>query len=118
MSKIFLSVILVSCINIFGVHGQGTINGFSHIPAHPTPSDSITFFIEVSFTSGSCNPDSKGINVNGFNEDLNTYYSSISNISEMKDALNKYSGTKNLNKTIPDSWPKISKKHIQVYEKN
>ena len=58
------------------------------------------------------------INVNGFNEDLNTYYSSISNISEMKDALNKYSGTKNLNKTIPDSWSKIGKKHIQVYEKN
>ena len=57
------------------------------------------------------------INVNGFNEDLNTYYSSISNISEMKDALNKYSGTKNLNKTIPDSWPKIGKKHIQVYKK-
>ena len=53
-----------------------------------------------------------------FNEDLNTYYSSISNISEMKDALNKYSGTKNLNKTIPDSWSKIGKKHIQVYEKN
>ena len=58
------------------------------------------------------------INVNGFNEDLNTYYSSISNISEMKDALNKYSGTKNLKKTIPDSWPKIGKKHIQVYKKN
>ena len=35
----------------------------------------------------------------------------------MKDALNKYSGTKNLNKTIPDSWPKIGQKHIQVYKK-
>ena len=54
----------------------------------------------------------------GFNEDLNTYHSSIDNINEMRDALNKYSGTKNLIDTLPDSWAEISKKHIQAYDKN
>ena len=55
------------------------------------------------------------VKVNGFKKNLNTYYSKIDNINEMRDALNKYSGTKNLASVIPDSWPKIGKKHIQVY---
>jgi len=58
------------------------------------------------------------ININGFNKDLNTYYSSTDNINEMRGALDKYSGTKNLNKTVTDSWAEISKKHIQVYDRN
>ena len=55
------------------------------------------------------------VTTNGFKKNLNTYYSKIDNINEMRDALNKYSGTKNLVSVIPDNWPKIGKKHIQVY---
>jgi glycosyltransferase involved in cell wall biosynthesis len=58
------------------------------------------------------------VSINGFKKNLNTYYSSIDNINEMKNALNKYSGTKNLNPAIPNSWSEISKKHIEVYERN
>ncbi len=45
--------------------GAGTINGFSHTPVNPTTSDSITFYVEVTFNSGGCQPDTKGITVNG-----------------------------------------------------
>ena len=59
------------------------------------------------------------LTVNGFNKNLNTYYSKVNDVNEMKIALNKYSGTINLNKKVSGStsWNEISKKHLLVYSK-
>ena len=45
---------------------QGTIQGLSVSPANPTVNDNITVYADVQFTSGSCDLDNQGSNLNGF----------------------------------------------------
>lgn len=60
--KIFtLALLLQFCFAV----GQGTILNYSFEPVYPTDQDSITFYVDLSFTSGDCAMSSSGVSKNG-----------------------------------------------------
>jgi hypothetical protein len=63
MKHLFTLAILISSVQIFA---QGTIEGLSVSPAAPTENDIITIYADVQFSSGSCDLDNQGHNVNVF----------------------------------------------------
>ena len=65
MRPLFTILIIFCLLPTLIAQGQGTITGFSHDPVYPTTADSITFFVEVSFTSGSCDYNNRGVSVIG-----------------------------------------------------
>ena len=62
MKHLFTLALLISSAQIFA---QGTIQGLSVSPANPTVNDNITIYADVMFTSGNCEVDNQGYDVNG-----------------------------------------------------
>ena len=61
-----LFTFLLSLFASTNLLAQGTITGFSTVPANPTIADNVEVHVDVQFTSGDCQVDNQGDNVNGF----------------------------------------------------
>lgn len=53
----------------------------------------------------------------GYHKSENIFYANSNDFTEMRNALNKYSGIKNKNNLRNHKWDKIAKKHLKVYKK-
>jgi len=64
MKNVIFAIVILFWSTCFA-QAQGSIVGLTTSPTNPTSTDSITFYVDVSFTSVGCDLDQSGISVNG-----------------------------------------------------
>ena len=62
--KNFYSILISLCFSV-QLFAQGTIVGISIYPSNPTILDEVEIHVQLLFTSGSCNADNQGFELNG-----------------------------------------------------
>ncbi len=63
MKKIIYTLSIFLCLN--ATLSAQWINSIQYQPSNPTASDTVTFYVALSFPSGTCDQHTQGINING-----------------------------------------------------